>query len=232
MEGDRQMVRKTLVLAVMLALVVALAPAMAGSNWNFPKAGEYTINSHPSFLVTVGDSKEVVECNATLIVKAGDPYITKTGTRRVDLQVVNWKATGTSKLLGGPLNFRMLQGTKVADKSFVETYQVANVSNSSKDFPAKAQFAVPYEIDTPFGVVSNLVGVTRGTIKAFPPSNDVFMMEKGDIAKLMNALMPAPLSSMSASGTVQKAAVAIQPIACACPAPAERVPADGGLSGN
>jgi hypothetical protein len=223
------MVRKSLVFVIMLALVVALAPmASAGtSNWNFPKAGQYTINSHPSFLISVGDSKEVVECDATLVVKAGDPYITKTGTRRVDLQVVSWKANGTSKLLGGPLNFRMAKDTKVADKSFVETYQVAKASSHSADFPAKAQFAVPYEIDTPFGVVSNLVGVTRGTIKAFPPSNDVFIMEKGDIAKLMNALMPAPLSSMSASGTVQPATVSIQPLACGCPAPAD-APLDGG----
>jgi hypothetical protein len=195
------MVRKSLVFVIMLALVVALAPmASAGtSNWSFPKAGQYTINSHPSFLVTVGDTKEVVECNATLVVKAGDPYITKTGTRRVDLQIV----------------------------SFVETYQVAKASSSAADFPAKAQFAVPYEIDTPFGVVSNLVGVTRGTIKAFPPSNDVFIMEKGDIAKLMNALMPAPLSSMSASGTVQPAAVSIQPLACGCPAPLDAAPGGG-----
>jgi hypothetical protein len=221
-------VRKSLVLVVLLALVVAFAPmASAGTNWSFPKAGEYTIHSHPSFLISVGDSKEVVECNATLIVKAGDPYITKTGTRRVDLQVVNWKADGTSKLLGGPLNFRMLQGAKVADKSFVETYGVVKAANSA-DFPAKAQFTVPYEIDTPFGVVSNLVGVTRGTIKAFPPRNDVFIMEKGDIAKLMNALMPAPLSSMSASGTTAKTPVSIQPLACACPAPEEAPVANGG----
>jgi hypothetical protein len=222
------MVRKTFVFAVLLALVASMA--MAGTaQWNFPKAGQYTIHSHPSFLITVGDSKEVVECDATLVVKAGDPYITKTGTRRVDLQVVNWKANGASKLLGGPLNFRMLQGTKVADKSFVETYQVAKAANNhSADFPAKAQFAVPYEIDTPFGVVSNLVGVTRGTIKAFPPRNDVFIMEKGDIAKLMNALMPAPLSSMSASGTVQPSQVTIQPLACGCPAPADAPVSSGG----
>jgi len=213
-------VRKSLVLAIALTLTFALAPvAKAGTPaWSFPHAGEYTIHSHPSFLVTVGSSKEVVECDATLIVKAGDPYLTKTGTRRVDLQVVDWKANGASKLLGGPLNFRMTKGTKVADKSFVETYGIANTANAA-DFPAKAQFAVPYELDTPFGVVSNLIGVTRGTIKAFPPRDDIFMMEKGDIAKLMTALMPAPLSSLSASGQAAQTTVSVQPLACACPAP-------------
>jgi len=211
--------RKTLVLSIALTLLVAAAPfaSAATDQWSFPHAGVYTINSHPSFLISVGDSKEVVECNATLIVKAGDPYITKTGTRRVDLQIVDWKASGDSKLIGGPLNFRMTKGVKVDDKSFVETYGMAKVAHAA-DFPAKAQFAVPYEIDTPFGVVGGLVGVTRGTIKAFPPSNDVFTMEKGDIAKLMNALMPSPLSSMSASGATSLTEVTVQPLACACPA--------------
>lgn len=212
--------RKSLTLVLGLALLVSLASVAGADSVKspFPKAGQYTINSHPSFLISVGDSKEVVECDATLIVKAGNPYFTKTGTRRVDLEIVDWKANGKSELLGGPIRFRMVQGTvKVDDKSFVETFGVAK--SGMADFPARAQFAVPYEIDTPFGVVSNLVGVTRGTIKAFPPSNDVFMMEKGDIAKLMNDLMPAPLSSMTASGEVQRTAVTIQPIACACPAP-------------
>jgi len=211
--------RKSLAVLIGLVLLVALA-SMASADAvkaPFPKAGQYTINSHPSFLISVGDSKEVVECDATLIVKAGDPYLTKSGTRRVDLVVVDWKANGKSTLLGGPLNFRMIKGTKVADRSFVETYGV--VKAGLADFPAKAQFAVPYELETPFGVVSNLVGVTRGTIKAFPPRNDVFMMEKGDIAKLMSDLMPAPLSAMSASGEVKPVEVTVAPLACACPAP-------------
>ncbi len=218
--------RKSLVLSVALLLMVAVVPmASAGkAPLSFPKAGVYTINSHPSFLISVGDSKEVVECDATLIVQAGDAYITRQGTRRVDLQILDWKAKGHSKLIGGPLNFRMTKGVKVDDKSFVETYGLAKASTGAADFPAQAQFAVPYEIDTPFGVVGGLVGVTRGSIKAFPPSGDIFTMEKGDIAKLMNALMPAPLSSMSASGKVDITEVTIQPLACACPV----AEADGG----
>jgi hypothetical protein len=218
--------RKSLVLSTALILMVAVVPmASAGkAPLSFPTAGVYTINSHPSFLISVGDSKEVVECDATLVVQAGEPYITRQGTRRVDLQILDWKAKGESKLIGGPLSFRMTKGVKVDDKSFVETYGLAKASKAA-DFPAQAQFAVPYEIDTPFGVVGGLVGVTRGSIKAFPPSGDIFTMEKGDIAKLMNALMPAPLSSMSASGKVDLTEVTIQPLACACPV-AEA--ADGG----
>jgi len=206
---------RTMKAVLILALVLVAVPVFAGQMANFPKAGEYTIHSHPSFLVSVGDSKEVVNCNATLLLRAGDPYITKQGTHRVDLTILDWKADGTSKLLGGPLNFRMMQGTKVADSSFVETYGV--VKTGAKEFPAKAQFAVPYEIDTPFGTVSNLTGVTRGTIKAFPPSGDTFLMEKGDVAKVMAQLMPGQLSSVSAAGEVSPAEVKITPLACDCP---------------
>jgi hypothetical protein len=208
-------------LFVALILTVVCVPAFAGQMANFPKAGVYTINSHPSFMIKVGSNKEVVECNATLQVLADNPYTTKTGTRRVDLTILDWKADGTSKLLGGPLHFRMTKGAKSTDDSFVETYQVANASNSKKDFPAKAQFAVPYEIDTPFGTVSNLNGVTRGTIHAFPPANDTFLMEKGDVAKVMAQLLPAQLSSVTAAGEVNPLDVTITPLACACPSPAD-----------
>jgi hypothetical protein len=206
--------RKSLFLA--LAIVLVAVPAFAGGVMaNFPKAGEYTIHSHPSFLINVGDAKEVVECNATLVLRAGDPYTTPQGTRRVDLTILNWKADGDSKLLGGPLHFRMEQGVKSPDQSYVETYGVAKTG--SNEFPAKAQFSVPYEVETPFGTVSNLSGVTRGTIKSFPPHGDTFLMQKGDIANVLAELMPAQLSSISAAGEVRKARVKITPLACVDP---------------
>lgn len=204
-------------LALSLALVFCLtSPATAGS-LSFPKSGQYTINSHPSFLIRVGDNKEVVECNATLVLVAGDPYFTQKGNRRVDLKILDWKAEGVSKLLGGPLKFRMRQGAKLEDESFVETYGAVAASGEYKDFPAKAQFAVPYEIKTPFGVVGGLYGVTRGAIKSFPPKGETFLMEKGDVAKVMATLLPAQLSSMSAAGEVAPQGVTIQPLACAEP---------------
>lgn len=201
---------------LVLALCIVSIPAFAGS-LNFPKAGQYTIHSQPAFLITVGDNKEVVECQATLVLQAGDPYFTKSGARRVDLKIVDWKAEGVSKLMGGPLNFRMNQKAKTEDESFVETYTVAQVKGEYKDFPAKAQFAVPYEIDTPFGTVSGLYGVTRGSIRSFPPKGDTFLMEKGDVAKVMATLLPSQLSSVSAAGEVQPAEVSIQPLACLDP---------------
>lgn len=198
------------------ALLAVLVPAGADKTLPFPKAGQYTIHSKPSFLITVGGNRERVTCDATLVVRAGDPYVTAKGTRRVDLQVIDWKASGKSELLGGPLRFRLLKGRQVADASFVETVGLAK---AGADFPARAQFSVPYELETPFGTVSNLVGVTRGSIKAFPPRGDTFVMEKGDIAHVLASLMPAPLSAMSASGEVTPMDVTIRPLACNCPDP-------------
>jgi hypothetical protein len=203
-------------IAVIALVAFALSTtAFAGTEkvnqLNFPKAGIYEIHSNPSFLIKVGANEETVTCKATLVVQAGDPYINADGNRHVDLKVVNWKAEGTSELLGGPLKFRMEQGKSTEDKSFVESYRL-----DSKDFPARAQFAVPYELETPFGTVRNLYGVTRGAIKSFPPTNDVFSMEKGDIVNLMAQLMPEPLSELSAAGDLKPAEVEIHPIECAC----------------
>jgi hypothetical protein len=202
----------------MLALLLAAAslPAFAGSTQgaaeDFPKAGLYEIRSNPTFMIRVGEGKEVVKCDAVLTLRAGDPYVTAAGTRRVDLTIMNWKADGTSELLGGPLRFRMVQGGKTEDPSYVETFQPAGKDH---DFPAQAQFAVPYKIETPFGTVNGLYGVTRGTIHSFPPRGDVFSMAKGDVANLVASLMPAPLSAMSAAGEVTPQEVQIQPLACA-----------------
>jgi hypothetical protein len=197
-----------------LAVLLLAVPAMAGTQGDardFPKAGLYELHSHPTFMIRVGESKEVVKCDATLTLRTSDPYPTAAGTRRVDLTVVDWKADGTSKLLGGPVRFRMTQGAKVQDPSFVETFHAAGKEH---DFPAQAQFVVPYKIETPFGTVSGLYGVTRGTIHSFPPKGDVFSMAKGDVANLVAALMPAPLSAMSAAGEVTPQEVEIQPLAC------------------
>ena len=199
--------------ALFAALALVATSAFAGS-LNFPQAGVYEIHSAPSFLVTVGSNQEVVTCDATLVVKAGNPYINEKGLRRVDLQIVDWKANGKSTLLGGDIKFRMEQGSAANDSSFVETYAVAG---ARPDFPAQAQFSVPYQVETPFGTVKGLYGVTRGAIKAFPPSGDVFTMEKGDVANLMAQLMPEPLSELSAAGDTATSQVTVQPLSCACP---------------
>lgn len=206
-------IRVTVGLGVFLAVLTVLALPTVASDGAFPKPDRYVLHSTPKFAVTVGENTELVTCKAQLVLTTGTPYLAANGKRRVDLQIVDWKATGTSKLLGGEINFRMRKGVTTEDKSFVESYEVAQAG--SHDFPAKAQFAMPYDLDTPFGTVSNLYGVTAGTIEAFPPQPGAqFKMYKGDVAHLMADLMPAPLSSLSAAGEVAPVAATIEPEEC------------------
>ena len=208
------MTKKHLVVLAILALVAM--PALAKTPTQFPDSDVYTIHSLPSFNITVGDRVEVVTCKAELNLKAGKPYIAADGTRRVDLTVLDWRADGFSELLGGDLHFRMEQGKPTRDASFVKSYQVWS-SEKPMDFPAQAQFAVPYELETPFGKVKGLYGVTSGMINSFPPHNAVFTMKKGDTAEIVAALLPASISSMSAAGEVTPVNVTVRPAACLCP---------------
>lgn len=207
--------KKALLLVAGLALIVA--PAYAGNVMvEFPEAGVYTLHSEPTFNVTVGDKTELVTCKAELVLKTGEPYLTERGKRRVDLEVVSWHADGASELLGGELHFRMLDGETTPDESYVESYELFSAEKASRDFPAHAQFSVPYELETPFGTVSGLYGLTEGTIEAFPPQpGALFKMEKGDTANLMASLMPEPVSALSAAGEVTPVKVTVKPAACA-----------------
>jgi hypothetical protein len=200
-------------IGISLALLVVLVLPAAASDRAFPSPAQYVLHSNPHFAITVGENKELVICKADLVLTTGTPYVSADGKRRVDLKIVDWTATGNSKLLGGEITFRMRKDATTADKSFVESYE--RFQADSHDFPAKAQFAMPYEVDTPFGTVTNLYGVTSGTIEAFPPQPGAqFKMFKGDVAHLMAELMPAPLSALSAAGEVTAVAATIEPEEC------------------
>ena len=206
------------ILSALAALALLATPAMAGDFMKeMPAAGEYTIHSIPTFNIQVGDRTEVLECEAELKLRTSDPYVTATGQRRVDIEILDWTAKGTSELVG-PVTFKMIQGAKAADTSYVESYQVWNAENP-QDFPAHAQFAVSYELQTQFGTVTGLYGLTEGATSAFPPSDDIFTMVKGDTADLMAELMPEAVSSLSAAGEVTPINVTVRPAACLCPAP-------------
>ena len=192
--------------ALLVACLMLVVSTVSAGGKELPKAGEYVINSQPQFRVTVGDSEELVKCEAVLVLKTTDPYVTDQNTRRVDVQVVDWKATGTSELLGGQLQFRMIPGS-VDEESYIE-------AKSAESFPAHAQFAIKYEMETPFGVMTNLVGVTWGQINAFPPApGDTMQLRKG-AGGLVAQLMPVPLSAMSAAGAVQAQSAAVEAVSC------------------
>jgi hypothetical protein len=207
---------KLFVLGVALVAVFALS-AQAGQQdtmmAEFPEAGVYVLHSEPQFSVNVGEQTELVTCKAKLVLRTGEAYVTADGKRRVDLEVVSWQADGYSELMGGDLHFRKLADMTTDDTSYVESYALH--SGETRDFPAHAQFAVPYELETPFGTVSGLYGLTQGTIEAFPPQpGALFKMVKGDTANVMAALMPEPVSALSAAGDVTAVNVSIEPLAC------------------
>ena len=208
------MLRKHMLLVAALALLAL--PAFAAQQAQFPQANVYTIHSLPSFNITVGDRVEVVTCKAELRLRTAEPVLAADGTRRVDLQIIDWKADGYSELLGGDLHFRMEQGKAVADASYVKSHQLWNAAKP-KDFPAQAQFAVPYTLETPFGKVKGLYGVTTGQINSFPPRGAIFTMKKGDTAEIVAELLPESISSMSAAGEVTPVNVTVRPAACDCP---------------
>lgn len=199
------------------ALAMLAAPAFAGDvvMTEFPEAGLYVLHSQPQFNVTVGDQTETVTCRAKLVLQTSNAYLTDNGKRRVDLEVVSWQADGTSQLLGGDLHFRMIDGFETEDRSYVESYALYQPAQGVRDFPAHAQFAVPYELETPFGTVTGLYGLTQGTIEAFPPQpGALFRMEKGDTADLIAALMPEPVTALSAAGDITPVNVTVRPVAC------------------
>lgn len=209
------MTKKHLVVLAILALVAI--PAFAAKPAAlFPASDVYTIHSLPSFNIAVGDRTEVVTCKAELRLRTGKPYVAADGTRRVDLEILDWRADGFSELLGGDLHFRMEQGRPMRDPSFVKSHQAWN-PDQPMDFPAHAQFAVPYVLETPFGKVSGLYGLTSGQINSFPPRNTVFTMKKGDTAEIVADLLPESISSLSAAGEVTPVNVTVRPAACLCP---------------
>jgi len=208
------MLKKTLIFCTLCALLAL--PAVAGE-WQdamqeFPPGSEFVINSSPTFNVAVGDRTEVVKCKARLVLRTSDPYLAENGKRRVDLEVIDWQAVGQSELLG-ELKFSKREGA-ASDESWIESFRNWTVEQP-QDFPALAQFAVPYQLETQFGTVTGLYGVTRGHIHTFPPSKgDIFTMEKGDTAQLMAALMPEPVSALSAAGEVTPVNVSVRPADC------------------
>lgn len=208
------MSKKHLVALAVLAL--AAAPAFAGGAAEFPAPDVYTIRSQPAFNVTVGDRVEVVTCKAELKLRTGQPYVAADGMRRVDLQILDWKADGYSKLLGGDLHFKMQKGAPMREASYVQSYQLWN-PEQPMDFPAHAQFAMPYELETPFGSIKGLYGLTSGSIGQFPPRGSLFTMKKGDTAEIVAALLPESISSLSAAGEVTPVNVTIRPSACLDP---------------
>jgi len=154
----------------------------------FPRPGKFEIHSVPIFMLSRGDKVELVVCKARMVVETGRP--TTSGERRqVDVKVLDWVATGKSRLLGGKVEFRMTQGGR-QPRSWVK-------AGTAGDLPGKARFAMRYSVTTPQGTLENLTGAATGAISSFPPKLDVFRIDK----------------------TLNLGDLVLGGVACACPGP-------------
>jgi hypothetical protein len=162
---------------------------MSSKARTFPKAGKFEIHSSPIFLLIRGEESELLVMKARMDVSTADAHTTGSRKRRVNVEVADWVATGKSRMLGGKIEFR-LSRDKRQPKSFV-------TAGGAKegDFPAQLRFGMRYEVSTPQGTVSDLTGVAKGPISAFPPrAGDVFNIQKD--LRIGN--------------------VVVRPVACAC----------------
>jgi hypothetical protein len=146
---------------------------------SFPKAGKFTINSTPIFLLVKGAQTELLIMQAKMAVSTGQAYVTGAKKRQVDVEVQDWVATGRSKMLGGKVEFR-LSKDKAQPKSYVTAAAKRGKGKAKAgDFPAQLRFGMRYDLQTPQGTVSGLAGVATGAISAFPPkAGDIFNIKK------------------------------------------------------
>jgi hypothetical protein len=153
----------------------------------FPKSGEFEIRSFPMFQLSNGKQAEVLVCEAKMVLRTSEPR--GAGPRRqIDVDILDWVATGRSRLLGGPVEFRLTpEGRR--PKSWVR-------AGREGDLPGQARFALRYQVTTPQGTVRGLNGVAKGPIRSFPPRGDIFMVDK----------------------TLTIGGLEVTPVACACPA--------------
>jgi hypothetical protein len=127
-------------------------------------------------MLTDGTQTEIIICKAQMGVRTGEAYTNRNQRRQVDVEVEDWVATGTSKMLGGDVEFRMTR-----EPALLRSWVMAGVAGreSEGDFPGEAQFAMRYQVTTPAGTLKGLTGVATGPISAFPPApGDIFRIEK------------------------------------------------------
>src|SRR5689334_21146166 len=94
----------------------------------FPPAGRYEITSRPIFQITKGGKSEVIVCQATLTMQTGEPFLNADHKMQVNVEILDWKGTSVSEILGGPLTLKMTGKSEKA--SFV-------LGGKAGDFPAE-----------------------------------------------------------------------------------------------
>ena len=119
-----------------------------------------------------GEIENVVLTNRLLVTRRS-PLVHANGRRRIPLQVDDWNARGHSKLLGGPLTYRM------RSQSIKESYVEAETVQS--DYPARMEFSARFDVlVSGEAVASDVEGtaVGRGMTVIPPRAEDTLEVNK------------------------------------------------------
>lgn len=166
---------------------------------NFPTAGRYEFRSQPIFKVSKDGKSEIIVCQGKMVLQTQKAFSNRDNRRQVNVEVLEWTAIGTSKLLGGPVELTMTK--KDSGPSYV-------LGSSTNDFPAEVQFAMSYEMKTRSGTISGLAGVMRGVIRAFPPlPADVISMDSLDLDGH---------TVEKGTASLNKGGISVEPVVWAC----------------
>jgi hypothetical protein len=177
-----------------------LGPPLAKSlkPYQFPPGGDYEIFSRPDFFVEIGDRGELLHCEARLVIRTSDAVVNKKGIRQVDFKVLEWEATGTSRLLGG------------AEVKFtvIKSLQCSVTAGSEKaDLPGKMAVSLRSATYVNGVKVDEHPSKASGMISSFPPAKgDLFQISSPEKTHDLAALTKGALT-----GHLQ-----IHPISCAC----------------
>lgn len=179
------------------AVHVHMNPAVG----NFPSAGRYEIDSKTIFQITAADKSEIILCQSKMVVTAKSPFLNSQKRRQINLEIVDWTATGNSELLGGLVEIRATnKGTR--QESYI-------LGSEKQDFPADLVLAATFEIKTPDGKSIEQSGIMQGVIRSFPPQPaDMITMEKIDVGSMPKG---AAIAAKAKKGNLN-----IEPLIWAC----------------
>lgn len=140
--------------------------------YRFPPAGRYEIFNTPIFHVVVGEQEELLRCKGRLVVETSDAISTRKGLRRIDLEVVDWEASGESRLLGGTVKFVVTKGLKA----------YVDAGSERADFPGRMTVGVRAQTYLNDQQVDEHESKVTGLISAFPPQEgDLFDISWGGL---------------------------------------------------
>ena len=190
---------------------LAAVPAFAGGAAEFPGPRCLHHQAAAAFSAYVGDRVEVVTCKAEFQDPHRPAYVAADGMRRVDLQILDWKADGYfASSSAATCTSRCSRAPRCASP--------ATCSRTRRGTPSSrwtsrrtAQFRDVLRVShSSFGQIKGLYGFSLRASSARLAVHDEEGRHRGNVV----ALLPESISSMSAAGEVTPVNVTVRPAAC------------------